>query len=261
MKKLLTGMFASLMFLLTTGLQAQDAAEVATEAVKEAVAEIIPQSVKVKYEYDAEALKGDVEEADAEEDGSKSASTFGKLVKITPDGVSTEVTAKYTMTKSKDGDLSVTYEEWDSFFTISNVFVMFCAVLVFIMHLGFATLETGLTRAKNTVNILFKNVSIVAIATLVYAFIGFNLMYPGDNWMAGNWLPGFVFGMSVPDGGMTPSYWPGYTYWTDFLFQAMFAAATASVVSGAVCERIKLSAFLVFCTIFAGIVYPSRRTS
>ena len=123
------------------------------------------------------------------------------------------------------------------------------------MHLGFATLETGLTRAKNTVNILFKNVSIVAIATLVYGLIGFNLMYPGDNWIVEGYFPGWVFGLDAT-GGMDPTYYTGYTYWTDFLFQAMFAAATASIVSGAVCERIKLSAFLIFCTIFAGIVYP-----
>ena len=126
---------------------------------------------------------------------------------------------------------------------------MFCACMVFIMHLGFATLETGLTRAKNSINILFKNVAIVAIASVGYAIIGFNLMYPGDNWIVDGIIPSFTFGLNVPDNAFTPAYAAGYTYWTDFLFQAMFAAATASVVSGAVCERIKLNSFLIFCTI------------
>ena len=141
---------------------------------------------------------------------------------------------------------------------IDNVFMMFCAVLVFIMHLGFACLETGLTQAKNAVNILFKNISVVAIATIVYGLIGFNLMYPGD-WLIENIFPVFsLSGLEAPmaNGSLDLSYNASYTYWTDFLFQAMFAAATASIVSGAVCERIKLSSFLIFSALFAGIVYP-----
>ena len=140
---------------------------------------------------------------------------------------------------------------------IDNVYMMFCAVLVFMMHLGFACLETGLTRAKNSTNILFKNISIVAIATLLYGLIGFNLMYPGA-WLIDGILPNIAFGLDAPmiNGKLDLSYNAGYTYWTDFLFQAMFAAATASIVSGAVCERIKLSSFLIFSGIFAGIIYP-----
>ena len=65
-------------------------------------------------------------------------------------------------------------------FTVNNTWMLVAAFLVFIMHLGFACLESGLTQAKNTVNILFKNISIVAIGLLTYAVVGFNLMYPGD---------------------------------------------------------------------------------
>ena len=65
-------------------------------------------------------------------------------------------------------------------FTANNVWMMLCAGLVFIMHLGFATLESGLTRAKNTTNILFKNTFIISIGILTYALCGFNLMYPGE---------------------------------------------------------------------------------
>jgi Amt family ammonium transporter len=126
------------------------------------------------------------------------------------------------------------------------------------MHLGFSMIEVGLTRAKNTVNILFKNVAIVAIGTITYAIIGFNLMYPGDNWIIAGWLSEFIPGISAPEGAAGGiDYADGaYTYWTDFIFQGMFAATAATIVSGAVAERIKLGPFLVFSTLFVGIVYP-----
>ena len=133
---------------------------------------------------------------------------------------------------------------------------MFAAGLVFLMHLGFATLESGLTRAKNTTNILFKNTFIIAIGILTYALMGFNLMYPGEF----QWLPGWFgfagFGLDPGLEGNTPAYASGgYTYWTDFLFQAMFAATAATIVSGAVAERIKLSSFMIFSTVFVAVVY------
>jgi len=141
----------------------------------------------------------------------------------------------------------------DAIFTINNTWMLVATFLVFIMHLGFATLESGLTQAKNTVNILFKNMSIIAIGILTYAVCGFNLMYPGEF----NGFLGFAgLGVSTGAEGLTPAYNPGYTYWTDFIFQAMFAATAATIVSGAVAERIKLSSFLVFSTIYVALVYP-----
>ncbi len=141
----------------------------------------------------------------------------------------------------------------DEMFTANNVWMMLSAGLVFIMHLGFATLESGLTRAKNVTNILFKNTYIVCIGVLTYFLVGFNLMYPGDF----NGYFGFAgVGLTLPEGGGTQAYNAGYTYWTDFLFQAMFAATAATIVSGAVAERIKLKSFMVFATIFVGLVYP-----
>jgi len=130
--------------------------------------------------------------------------------------------------------------------------------LVFIMHLGFATLESGLTQSKNTVNILFKNVSIIAIGLLTYAIGGFNLMYPGDAWIAGKFFGFAGWGISSPEGagGLIEYADGGYTYWTDFLFQGMFAATAATIVSGAVAERVKLKSFLIFSVIFVGVVYP-----
>ena len=140
-------------------------------------------------------------------------------------------------------------------FVANNVWMMLCAGLVFIMHLGFATLEAGMTRSKNTVNILFKNTFIISIGLLTYALGGFNLMYPGDF----NGVLGFA-GAGLEAFGSadaTTAYASGgYTYYTDFLFQAMFAATAATIVSGAVAERIKLSAFMVFAVVFVGLVYP-----
>jgi Amt family ammonium transporter len=122
------------------------------------------------------------------------------------------------------------------------------------MHLGFASVESGLTQAKNTTNILFKNTFIVAAGILTYAFVGFNLMYPGD---FNGWLGFAGFGVATDAAGLTVAYADGnYTYWTDFLFQAMFAATAATIVSGAVAERIKLGSFMLFATIFVAIVYP-----
>lgn len=138
-------------------------------------------------------------------------------------------------------------------FTVNNLWMMISAALVFIMNLGFATVETGLTRAKNTANILFKNTIIPCIGVLTYAICGFGLMYPGDF----NGFLGFAgWGLFPDEAGVTSAYNVGYTFWTDFLFQAMFAATAATIVSGAVAERVKLSSFLVFTFFFVTFVYP-----
>ena len=140
-------------------------------------------------------------------------------------------------------------------FTVNNTWMLVATFLVFIMHLGFACLESGLTQSKNTVNILFKNTSIVAISLVTYAFVGFNLMYPGD-FSLGQFFGFAGFGLDPGVDGNTVAYADGaYTYWTDFIFQAMFAATGATIVSGAVAERIKLNSFLVFTTIFVALVY------
>jgi Amt family ammonium transporter len=139
-------------------------------------------------------------------------------------------------------------------FVANNVWMMICSALVFIMHLGFASVESGLSRSKNTVNILFKNVFVPLVGLLTHYAFGFSLMYPGEF----DGVFGFAgFGLNPPDNGMTFEYAAshGYTYWTDFLFQAMFAATCATIVSGAVAERIKLWSFMIFCTIFVGFVY------
>ncbi|MCH7866833.1 MAG: ammonium transporter [Myxococcales bacterium] len=140
-------------------------------------------------------------------------------------------------------------------FVANNVWMMIATGLVFVMHLGFAMLESGLARAKNTINILFKNVFIVCAGLITYYVAGFNLMYPGEfNGFFG--FAGFGLGAGFEAGAQTAGYADGgYTYWTDFLFQAMFAATAATIVSGAVAERIKLKSFMVFTLLFVGVVY------
>ncbi|MDG5490214.1 ammonium transporter [Psychroserpens sp. SPM9] len=143
--------------------------------------------------------------------------------------------------------------------TTNNVWMMICTALVFFMHLGFAFLEIGLTRQKNTINILFKNIFIITIGLLLYCLVGFNLMYPGfaDGDIG---LFGFAgFGLDAPlteAGALDLAYNEGYTYWTDFLFQGMFAATAATIVSGAVAERMKIGPFMIFTILYVGLIYP-----
>ncbi|WP_157373366.1 ammonium transporter [Algoriphagus terrigena] len=144
--------------------------------------------------------------------------------------------------------------------TTNNVWMMLSTALVFIMHLGFAGVEAGFGQAKNTVNILFKNTITPIIGILCYAAFGFYLMYPGfevPGWFAFDAAGWSMFWFSPADADVTVGYANGgYTYWTDFLFQAMFAATAATIVSGAIAERVKLGAYLIFTLFFVGIVYP-----
>ena len=158
---------------------------------------------------------------------------------------------------------SATQAAADAAFMTNNLWILIAAVLVFSMHLGFGCLEAGLTRAKNTVNILTKNTMIVVIGILMYGLVGFNLMYPGDRSDDPELWNGFISWAGMFPWTGDPSvvvqdatYNPGYTYYADFLFQAMFAATAATIVSGAVAGRIKLGPFLIFSTIFVGLAYP-----
>ena len=142
------------------------------------------------------------------------------------------------------------------FFGLSNLWILLCAFLVFIMHLGFSCIESGLCQRKNTVNILFKNVFIICSGLVLYALYGFNAMYPGDF--------GGLFSLGSPitnaDYGSTDISYGGtglcQTGFADFIFQAMFAATAATIVSGAVAERVKLSSFMIFAFLLVGFAYP-----
>ncbi|MGH3441635.1 MAG: ammonium transporter, partial [Nitriliruptorales bacterium] len=128
-------------------------------------------------------------------------------------------------------------------YAIDTVWVAACAALVLLMHLGFALVETGLTRAKNAANIVGKNMATVAIGALAYWAIGAALAYGAD-------VAGFI-GLS---GFFAPADILGDG--TQSLFQLVFAATAATIVSGAVAERIKFATYLVVATVLTGVIYP-----
>ena len=141
---------------------------------------------------------------------------------------------------------------------IFNTFMFLVAgFLVFFMAAGFAMLEAGLVRGKNVTMQLTKNVALFSLGTIAYFAIGYNLMYPGDGWTINGILGAFSMTGLEPVG--LEGAEPDLTYasvGSDFFFQLMFCAATASIVSGALAERIKLWPFLVFVIILTGIIYP-----
>ena len=138
----------------------------------------------------------------------------------------------------------------DEHYAINTIVMFICGVLVLFMQAGFAMLEVGLNSAKNTVNILFKNVMDLSVGIILFFFIGYGLMYPSDP--ISDWLGygGVVDLENAADA--TGSYHGG----ADFLFQAAFAATAATIVSGAVAGRMKFSAYLVYSAILTGIIYP-----
>ncbi len=130
--------------------------------------------------------------------------------------------------------------------------------LVFWMAAGFAMLEAGFVRSKNVSMQLTKNVSLFGIAAIMYWLIGFNLMYPGDAWTIPGWL-GILISPTVlePVGLASADASLDYaSVGSDFFFQLMFCATTASIVSGTLAERIKLWPFLFFVVVLTGLIYP-----
>ncbi|SIS57864.1 ammonium transporter [Roseivivax lentus] len=130
--------------------------------------------------------------------------------------------------------------------------------LVFWMAAGFAMLEAGLVRSKNVTMQLTKNIGLFGIAAIMYWLIGFNLMYPGDGWMISGYVGPFFsitslepVGLAAADASLDYA-----SVGSDFFFQLMFCATTASIVSGTLAERIKLWPFLIFVAVLTGVIYP-----
>lgn len=145
-----------------------------------------------------------------------------------------------------------------SFFPLSNLWVLIAAGLVFMMHLGFATLEAGLTQKKNTVNVLYKNVFVICAGIFLFALTGFRSMLPPETFNKFFHL-GFWIDVDPRDylDLMSSRYTYGQnTWWSEYLYMAMFAAASASIISGAVAERVKLSAFQILVVLLLGFAYP-----
>ncbi|MDX1300459.1 MAG: hypothetical protein R3260_19785, partial [Pseudomonas sp.] len=139
-------------------------------------------------------------------------------------------------------------------YIFTTLLFLMAGFLVFFMAAGFAMLEAGLVRSKNVAMQLTKNIALFSIAAIMYWLVGFNTMYPGD-------FNGFfaIGGQTVLDPVGVAAADAALDYasvGSDFFFQLVFVAATASIVSGAVAERIKLWPFLVFVIVLTGIMYP-----
>ena len=134
---------------------------------------------------------------------------------------------------------------------LDTMWVLIASFLVFIMHLGFTTIEAGLTRSKNTISIITKNVFTIVMGSIVFMVIGFTLAFSGSGSFIGDL--GYFFINGIGEGP-----WPGLLIpaLAFFLFQAMFAATSATIVSGAVAERMKFSAYIVVSVVLVGLIYP-----
>ncbi len=189
----------------------------------------------------------------------------GALLVIESDSLDLVTSVTDVLEEEEEGAAYSSYEEFAETpafvkFMIDNLWVLLCAFLVFIMHLGFATLESGMNAAKNTVNIIYKNVFIVTAGIITYAIVGFQLMYPADFNIISGVLGFGGFGIGYDPAAsveyITAEYYESYTIWTDFIFQAMFAATAATIVSGAMAGRVKMPGFMVYIALLVTISYP-----
>ena len=147
----------------------------------------------------------------------------------------------------------------DTVFILNSLLFLVGGFLVFWMAAGFSMLEAGLVRSKNVTMQLTKNIALFSLATVFYYLIGYNLMYPLGSWAMDGILSG-VWGVAILEAvGVGRDSADDYGYastGSDFFFQLMFCAATASIVSGALAERIKLWPFLIFTVLLTAVIYP-----
>ncbi len=140
----------------------------------------------------------------------------------------------------------------ESQFVFNSFLFLVCGFLVMFMAAGFAMLEAGLVRTKNVATICLKNISLYSVAGLMYWIIGYNLMYSGvDGGYFGTWFSPWSAGEV-----QTADFAGAYAAGSDWFFQMVFCATTASIVSGTVAERIKFWPFMIFITILTGVIYP-----
>jgi ammonium transporter, Amt family len=145
-------------------------------------------------------------------------------------------------------------------YALDTFYFLISGALVMWMAAGFAMLEAGMVRAKNTAEILTKNIALFAIAAIMYMLVGYGIMYPaGGNGFIPDIDWGFMFGGDHTVDAVLGS--DGETYYSgmaDFFFQVVFVATAMSIVSGAVAERMKLWAFLLFAVVMTGFIYPMQ---
>lgn len=170
-------------------------------------------------------------------------------------GLSLSAAAVPALAMAQDAETAAIHAEVS--YILTTVLFLVGGFLVFFMTCGFAMLESGLVRSKNVTMQLTKNMGLFGLACIFYYLIGFNLMYPGDGWTITHILGAFAptvlepVGLAAADADLTYA-----TVGSDFFFQLMFCAATASIVSGTLAERIKLWPFLIFTIILTALIYP-----
>ncbi|MFK7945787.1 MAG: ammonium transporter [Paracoccaceae bacterium] len=142
-------------------------------------------------------------------------------------------------------------------FILNSFMALVFGILIMFMAIGFAMLEAGFVRSKNVSMQLTKNIGIIVVASILFFLLGYNLMHPGDAWTINGVLGAFELA-KLPAAGVDASELDlaNKTAGSDFFFQLMFCAATASIVSGALAERIKLWPFLAFIAVLTGLIYP-----
>jgi Amt family ammonium transporter len=143
-------------------------------------------------------------------------------------------------------------------YALDTFYFLMSGALVMWMACGFAMLEAGMVRGKNTAEILTKNIALYALACIMFMLVGYNLMYPAET--INQYIPGLSFLLGAENsteafqtGGDDAPY---YSARSDFFFQVVFVAAGMSIVSGAVAERMKLWSFLLFAAVFTSVIYP-----
>lgn len=146
---------------------------------------------------------------------------------------------------------------------VDTLWVLITAMLVFFMNLGFATVESGLARAKNCVNIMSKNFIVFAVSSLGFLILGWGLMFGNGDGFIGHEGLFFVSGADnspamndAYKGAYSSIAWTGVPLWAKFFFQLVFCGTAATIVSGAVAERIKYATFIIFSFVIAMVIYP-----
>lgn len=138
-------------------------------------------------------------------------------------------------------------------YILNSFLLLICGILVMLMALGFAMLEAGMVRNRSVATIILKNISLFSVACIMYYLVGYDLMYAGvDGGFMGS------FGVWVPDdsAAMAGDYSAGYSSASDWFFQAVFVATTASIISGTLAERVRIEPFLIFVVVLTGFLYP-----
>ncbi|NEO58313.1 MAG: ammonium transporter [Okeania sp. SIO3B5] len=171
-----------------------------------------------------------------------------------PTILSAQDVQEQVISKATEASSNVSLED-----ALDNLWVLVAGILVLMMQLGFAMLEAGFSAAKNTVNVLFKNIADACLGILVYFAFGYALMYRPENWQSADLMPQ-IFGISLPymflNGTESRAGAEHLSVYIDFFFQAAFAATAATICSGAVAGRIKPWAYLLLTFLITGLVYP-----